>query len=375
MAILRLGASIFSATTHKQELHEGPKHLVPVDLSMLSSVMTTFLVLMLLGGVNCFAGGPYSHATRPLTRRPFKTQNGMPMMVVLETKRTGKVAKALRRPSGGLTVSIEYRPTATNDIEEVRTLSAALRTMNTAVLWTADLEAIGSLVAEQERARGDFPGPCPVCFSGDSAQAEAAVLAGASAVVLDGSHDLSAADGLGVEVVWRVENEEEMLRVADAGVGTAFLVDGSCIGSVPLLHTAPKGSVVVAAIDAMQDAHAEIDLGKALVAEGCKALLVRGACVGDEEDLIYSQFVINRLTTKVPGPPFPTFLPQFLSHLISVSVANTSHDNRQENQIINRFQASSEFQIKGLTGAANGHFGTGGSFRSKEMGPWQRTTA
>lgn len=50
----------------------------------------------------------------------------------------------------------------------------------------------------------------------------------------------------------------------------------------------------------------------------CRSLLLRAACVGDNEDIAYAQWAIDALASK----------------------------------------ASQEFKISGLTGAANGHFGT-----------------
>ena len=69
----------------------------------------------------------------------------------------------------------------------------------------------------------------------------------------------------------------------------------------------------------MQAECAEIEAGRALVADGiCTALLLDRACVGDGEDLPYSQYAIDGITRK----------------------------------------ASQTFKIDGFTGAVNGHFGT-----------------
>ena len=61
--------------------------------------------------------------------------------------------------------------------------------------------------------------------------------------------------------------------------------------------------------------------------------LVRGACVGDAEDVIYSKYVVKELTSK----------------------------------------KSSAFKIDGHTGAVNGHFGTSRSSTVSPKDGWQRT--
>jgi len=64
-----------------------------------------------------------------------------------------------------------------------------------------------------------------------------------------------------------------------------------------------------------------------------RSLLLRRACVGDEEDLPYAKFAVGGLTSKM----------------------------------------SSTFKIDGLTGSANGHFGTsGGGLRQGVVKAWKR---
>ena len=71
---------------------------------------------------------------------------------------------------------------------------------------------------------------------------------------------------------------------------------------------------------------------------GFESLMLRGACVGDEEDLPYTRFAIDGLTSKM----------------------------------------STEFKIDGMTGAINGHFGSsGGSLSRRANGDvqWKRTVS
>jgi hypothetical protein len=83
---------------------------------------------------------------------------------------------------------------------------------------------------------------------------------------------------------------------------------------------------------AMQADNAEIAMGRELAAAGCKAVLVQEACVGDSEDLHYTDFCIKGLTSK----------------------------------------ASSEFKITGMTGHVNGHFGTGLFDKATGVTNWAR---
>jgi len=199
------------------------------------------------------------------------------------------------------------------------------------VIWTAELDALSELAQEQATAKGDFPGPCPLCFSGSSDEVAKAVDSGASAVVLT-SGDLGLAGSLDVEVIWQVGSVAEVEAIIEAGqAAAAFLVD-SGPGCAAILAAIPSDSAAVACIDAMQEANAEIALGKQLKDEGCSAVLLRGACVGDEEDVPYVRFAVGGLTSK----------------------------------------ASAEYQITGLTGAANGHFGTGSFRKDKGAVEWAR---
>jgi len=72
--------------------------------------------------------------------------------------------------------------------------------------------------------------------------------------------------------------------------------------------------------------------GRELAAAGCKAVLMEKAVVGDSEDVHYTSFCVDGLTSK----------------------------------------ASSEFKITGMTGHVNGHFGTGTFEKSTNAIQWKR---
>ena len=99
--------------------------------------------------------------------------------------------KALQKRTGALTVSLEYErlPTSTLSENDLSVISMQLRKSKTAALFTPSLDDLGLLSKEQKKAKGDFPGPCPVVYypplsTTDEAGGVAARDAGADAVVL-----------------------------------------------------------------------------------------------------------------------------------------------------------------------------------------------
>lgn len=248
--------------------------------------------------------------------------------------------KALKKRNGALTISVEYvAPARDDDVADVETsdmmatsdrrlsalgrserlslLSGKLREADVAAIWTADVEAVAGFVVEQHSARGDFPGPCPVIFNGDFSLAQAAIDAGADGVVLTPAHLESAASVGGTEIIWQVANASDVKHIVDTGQGRAFLMPAEVAAG--LIKSLPSDAVSIAVIDAMQEGEVEIAQGRKLAAAGCNSVLVRGACVGDVEDLAYTRFAVKGLTSK----------------------------------------RSSTFAIDGHTGAINGHFGGG----------------
>jgi len=235
--------------------------------------------------------------------------------------KAGPLAKALKKRTGALTISFEFDKAESSTLTdiELELLSMQLRKMKVASLWTPELDSLALIANEQKGAKGDFPGPCPVIFNGGSDDVEAAVAAGATAVVVAAS-ELEvgeAATKSGVEVIWNVQSAKEVEELVEAGVGMAFLIGEE--DSESIRAAVPKDALAVLAVDAMQASQAEVAKCRELVASDCKTLLVKQALVGDEEDMQYSRFILDTLTNK----------------------------------------ASNAFRITGMTGAANGHFGTG----------------
>jgi hypothetical protein len=88
--------------------------------------------------------------------------------------------------------------------------------------------------------------------------------------------------------------------------------------------------VAVCSVDAIQDDKNEMENSKKLKPLGCKSILVKPASIGDGEDVEYANFIVDGLTRK----------------------------------------KSSEFNMTGLTGSTNGHFG---GVASSGATTWLRT--
>eukprot|EP00591_Stephanopyxis_turris_P000345 CAMPEP_0195523898 /NCGR_PEP_ID=MMETSP0794_2-20130614/23391_1 /TAXON_ID=515487 /ORGANISM="Stephanopyxis turris, Strain CCMP 815" /LENGTH=308 /DNA_ID=CAMNT_0040653997 /DNA_START=220 /DNA_END=1143 /DNA_ORIENTATION=- len=289
----------------------------------------SFLIGIMLQGLgNAFVRNA---KLTPIASGPFLKRNHLETNVVngpnfstfmnMKTA-SGPMEAALKKPSKTIAVCLEF----VSDLAELNaidlaTLSMQLRKVKAAALWTADMQALREFSNEQEQAKGNFPGPCPIIFNGDDSKVSEAVSAGVTAVVLlvsdenmQKAEELTSRD---VELIWHVSNPEEVTKIVDSGFGRAFLVDVVENDSDEIIGAIPKGSVIVATVSAMQEGDAEVDQAKFLKSVGCTAILFKRACVGDSEDVEYASFVVDALTRK----------------------------------------KSSEFNMTGLTGSANGHFG------------------
>lgn len=214
---------------------------------------------------------------------------------------------ALQKPSKSLAVVLDFDDKedeqSSNDLF---TLSMQLRKLKAAALATSNLRVAKEFVKEQASAQGNFPGPCPVIYTGEDVNG--AAQAGVSAVAIS---DSSAVDG--VDVIQKVNSPEQVT----AAFSNAFLVDSSAEKLDGILGSIPSGSVVLVSIKSMQSDSNELEEAKKLKSQGATAILLEKACVGDGEDIEYSTFAVDGLTKK----------------------------------------KSSTFNMSGLTGSTNGHFG------------------
>ena len=271
---------------------------------------------------------------------------------------TGEIKASLKKMRG-ISVSVEYNPIDTGDTNkeispmEMEILSQELRKAKAASIWTSNLNAVELFSKEQIAAKGNFPGPCPIIYKGEGngdklqvkQNVQAAIEKGATAFVVNVDNinvdidlDLDLDLEKKVDIICRVKSAEDVHRALEAGYEYAFLVPGSEVDISnqdlqTILGAIPKSAVVVATIPSMQNESAEIARGKELAtlvvavpteseseSESSKisGILIEDACVGDAEDLKYTAFVVENINKK----------------------------------------SSSTFQMTGLTGAANGHFGS-----------------
>lgn len=244
----------------------------------------------------------------------------------------------LQKPSKVLTVGLEFvgNKRLSLSSQDISTLSMQLRKSKVSAIWCGDIELLQDFTKEQETARGNFPGPCPLIFNGPLEDSVAAVEdCGASAVVVSVPAIVrSGIDGGGamldftkvpivgkeVEIVWKVSSVNQVQAVLE---GTGHTSDVFWIDDVPsdemkiIAACLPKGTMFIASVEPMQPHGAELEIGKEYKDIGCASIFVRRACVGDAEDLEYAQYLVSKFTSK----------------------------------------ASTEFKFTGLTGSTNGHFG------------------
>jgi hypothetical protein len=247
------------------------------------------------------------------------------------------VKLALKRPRGA-SIGVEYLPNPDAD-EDVSILSMQLRKVKAAAMYTSNASCVSKFVKEQESARGDFPGPLPVIYTGSSPEEVVEGEFSATAVVLDyGKDEIANRHMENTGIIWRVSNINQIQEAINVGnAGDVLLLPQELISDgeeenaelKEVLCQLPKSTVTIAAISSMLPENKEVTLGKMCASMGISSLLIQNCCVGDEEDLKYASYVIESISKK----------------------------------------SSSSFSMTGLTGSTNGHFGT-----SSHMGEvkWRR---
>lgn len=229
----------------------------------------------------------------------------------------------------GVSIGIEYSPRIELSDGDLKILSMQLRKSSKAgAIFTADAESIAKLVKEQESARGDFPSPIPVIYSGsilDKNSLKKAVEGGVTAVFVNYGETLDekVASLLNdVGIIWKISSLDEINKLVKTdSMGDVILLSKNIIDNtseeLAEILTNKKSIVAIAQIQSMMPSNAEIQIGKDLAKLGVSSLILGGACVGDEEDVKYAAYAIEQLNKK----------------------------------------SSSNFSMTGLTGSTNGHFG------------------
>lgn len=226
--------------------------------------------------------------------------------------------------------------------DEVSILSMTLRKLNARSIYTSNIQAMKNFMKEQASAKGDFPGSVPIVYWGDNWKV--AVENGAELVVIscDGfqNDDIDSVEDVGV--IWKTSELSQIKLMIEKGMGNVFLLDNDLLlndkNGINIEHLEqqfqleciPESAIVIAALPSMLPENLELTLGRSLSSLGSiSSLVFKESCVSDEEDVKYSQFIIDGLTKK----------------------------------------SSSTFSMTGLTGSTNGHFGV--SSHSGEV-KWRR---
>mmetsp|Transcript_25596 Transcript_25596/g.37217 ORF Transcript_25596/g.37217 Transcript_25596/m.37217 type:complete len:314 (+) Transcript_25596:52-993(+) len=249
------------------------------------------------------------------------------------------VIEALQKPSKILTTCLEYNPLPGSSELDVTVLSMQLRKAGAASIWTSDLNSLQQFKEEQATAMGNFPGPCPIVYNGDKWQD--AMEGVPDAIVLPAGafsawKELS--DSNNVQVIFSVSCEEHIKQLSgNSDTPLTILIENSSDHYdqdvlSDLFSRVPSKYITILQVDAMQINSTELSLGRSLKStHGCTSVLVKNACVGDAEDVPYASFIVNGFKSK----------------------------------------KSTSFDMTGLTGSTNGHFG---GIASSGTQKWQRVT-
>ncbi|GFH55398.1 hypothetical protein CTEN210_11874 [Chaetoceros tenuissimus] len=266
------------------------------------------------------------------------SKTALQMSTTTKGNNNSSIQTALQKMRG-VSISVELNPSSSLTNMELEILSQELRKAKANAIFIKDVSVLKEVGKEQELAKGNFPGPVPCVFMGEKDDYNLAVENGASSIVVS-VKDLDAAIvDIAVDVIVAVDTLDNVKAALDMGYDYSFLlsaIDEELVNSI--LDVVPKSCTVIASLDAMQKDSAEIVQAKELatlksVETNAKVsgILMNDACVGDSEDLKYTSFIVEGVSKK----------------------------------------SSSTFAMTGLTGAANGHFGSeisGGNAKAK----WRR---
>jgi indole-3-glycerol phosphate synthase len=229
----------------------------------------------------------------------------------------GKLEKAIKKKSGAFSTLVEFcvEEGSKRDVEDV---SRACRMGKAAAIVVDvgfslaghDRDTMLTVVSEQTKSKGNFPGPCPIvlrhCALVAAEQvAEASVLGvnalmlPSAAVLSDGATVLSAASALGLEVVVEVDDQESVSAALDAGARIICIRGvGSLEEALELRKTVPQEVAVLAAIPAQQEDDAE--LGDVAEAKGAAfdGVVLMEAVIEAQNDLEYCIYMLPAIQSK-----------------------------------------------------------------------------
>mmetsp|Transcript_56572 Transcript_56572/g.138859 ORF Transcript_56572/g.138859 Transcript_56572/m.138859 type:complete len:356 (-) Transcript_56572:98-1165(-) len=245
-----------------------------------------------------------------------------------------KVAKAVKKPTGALTVSVEYSDpegAAQPNGVDFRTLSMNIRRDKGSVVLCdvstdRGMDDCEAFVKEQVQWKGKFPGPVPVVASGKINGIE--TIAKAKAVGADGVYlpvsDAGLIKGchaMGIEAIIECSESAHVKEALDAGAKIIAIYTGEDVEKAKSLREeVPKECVALVAINGRgyggPQALFELDesvnededfvapilqAGFALREVKWNGMIVKGACVNadQKEECSYARWLIAQLASKM----------------------------------------------------------------------------
>ena len=220
-----------------------------------------------------------------------------PQPLTQASSKTHALLASLNKPSKTISVGVEYSSRG-NDLTQVEleTLSMNLRKVGASALYTSDLTSLRAFVKEQATSQGSFPGPLPVIYEGSDV--EAAMVAGATSVILPVGADLPAV--VDVMPIYCVSSPADVIRLYERCAARAFMIEeGALASGIIKAVDFYDDCVSIVSMASMQAEQAEVVAAQQLQVEaGLNSVLLRESCVGDSEDIEYSNFAISALTKK-----------------------------------------------------------------------------
>ncbi|KAL3935318.1 MAG: hypothetical protein SGBAC_009146 [Bacillariaceae sp.] len=172
----------------------------------------------------------------------FKILAILPIAIALTTQERAKVSRsrlteALRSPSGKVTLSPEVVIPEPSDPTAILLLSSGI--VSTSEMMRVEAKANAAWVegsvtslkmfcSEQEQARGNFPGPIPVVYCGDTEDLAGVVDAGAEGLMIAacGGEELTSLDDLTPEASW-VEKSKAAMECGLLPIPEIFISDAT----------------------------------------------------------------------------------------------------------------------------------------------------
>lgn len=166
----------------------------------------------------------------------------LPAVVALSMQDRAQVARnrlteSLRSPSGKLTFSPEVIIPEPSDPTAILLLSSGIASTSEMLrvqakansAWVeGSITSLKTFCAEQEQARGNFPGPVPVVYCGEAADLAAVTDAGAEAIVIAASEgkEISSLDDLASDASW-VETSKKAFECGLQPIPEVFISDAT----------------------------------------------------------------------------------------------------------------------------------------------------